>query len=104
MNDWEALGLFPSATEEEIKTAYRNAVKRTHPDMGGNPEDFYVIQAAYNRLMQKKPLDDKKPLFTHIDCPTCQGTGTLVTGMQGFSPITKNCRSCRGTGKKKIRL
>lgn len=34
------------ASEEDIKTRYKNLAKQLHPDVGGNPEDFMKIQKA----------------------------------------------------------
>lgn len=47
---YEELGLSPDATPEEIKAAHRQAVKRTHPDAGGDEAKFHRVQLAYNVL------------------------------------------------------
>ncbi len=56
---YEVLGLSPSATDAEVKTAYRKLVKKYHPDaLQGMGEDvvkeaestFRQIQAAYEEL------------------------------------------------------
>lgn len=41
------LGLPSNATEQQIKEAYREKVKTTHPDMGGDPESFQQVKEAY---------------------------------------------------------
>jgi len=46
------LGLPENYTEGQIKDAYRKAVKRTRPDLGGDYEEFLRIQAAYEALTQ----------------------------------------------------
>lgn len=51
MNPYQTLGLDPSATPAEIKTAYRNATKTHHPDRGGESERFREIQRAYEVLI-----------------------------------------------------
>ena len=45
------LGLQPTATEDEIKRAYRRLAKKYHPDKGGSEGEFNTITQAYNRLM-----------------------------------------------------
>jgi curved DNA-binding protein CbpA len=51
---YEVLGVAPSATEEEIKTAYRRAVKRTHPDSNAGDtskvEEYRQVNEAYEVL------------------------------------------------------
>jgi curved DNA-binding protein CbpA len=47
---YEELGVSQSATAEEIKTAYRKASKRTHPDVGGDADGFRRVSLAYEVL------------------------------------------------------
>lgn len=44
---FEILGIPENATEDQIKTAYREKVKIHHPDAGGNVNEFHAVQAAY---------------------------------------------------------
>jgi molecular chaperone DnaJ len=52
MDFYERLGVSPSATEAEIKTAYRRLAKILHPDSGtpGDVARFRGIQEAYETL------------------------------------------------------
>ncbi len=55
---YETLGTTPSATDDEIKKAYRQQCKRYHPDL--NPDDptaeakFKEVQAAYDQVMKMR--------------------------------------------------
>lgn len=56
MNPYLELGITPTATLEELKRAYRQAVLRYHPDTArgrGNPEKFNAVLQAYQLLKQK---------------------------------------------------
>ncbi|WP_254537671.1 J domain-containing protein [Halomarina litorea] len=41
------LGLPASASENEVRAAYRAKVKAVHPDQGGDPDEFRQLQEAY---------------------------------------------------------
>ena len=40
-------------TAEELKKAYRAWAKKLHPDLGGNAEEFKVMQAEYEKLWER---------------------------------------------------
>ncbi|MDI6780802.1 MAG: DnaJ domain-containing protein [bacterium] len=51
---YKILGVFETSSEEEIKAVYRARVKFHHPDKGGDPEIFEMIQAAYNEIKKER--------------------------------------------------
>jgi curved DNA-binding protein CbpA len=50
MNFYEVLGLHKDATAAEIKSAFKEKAKTLHPDKGGDPEQFKILQQAYEVL------------------------------------------------------
>lgn len=48
----EVLGIFHTANALQVKSAYREALKLHHPDVGGDPEDLKEIQQAYEEWKQ----------------------------------------------------
>jgi curved DNA-binding protein len=52
---YQTLGISKSATQEEIKKAYRKLASQHHPDKGGDTATFQKIQTAYATLS-----DDQK--------------------------------------------
>lgn len=52
----ERLGLSASASLDEIEEAHRQAVRKFHPDLNGDPEAFKLIQEAYDGL--KKGIEN----------------------------------------------
>ena len=52
----EVLGLSPSATPEQIKSAYMEKLKATHPDTGGNAEEFKAVMHAAEMLGLRGPV------------------------------------------------
>ena len=47
---YKVLGVAQSATQDEIRKAYRRLSKKMHPDSGGNEEQFKEVSAAYDVL------------------------------------------------------
>lgn len=64
--DYHVLGIEPTATEEEIKKAYRQMAVRYHPDkvahMGeeyqkGAKEKFQKVQDAYENIKKERGIN-----------------------------------------------
>lgn len=49
---FQTLGVSRDASESEIKAAYRERVKETHPDHGGSQEAFETVREAYAAARQ----------------------------------------------------
>jgi len=64
MNPYKILGISENATKEEIKRAYREAVKRYHPDVGGSDEILKVIREAYDRLIGEERVLRPRKVYT----------------------------------------
>jgi curved DNA-binding protein CbpA len=47
---YSTLGVEPDATAAELKRAYRRLVFKTHPDKGGDPDQFKRLEAAWEVL------------------------------------------------------
>ncbi len=47
---YEVLGVPPDASEEDLKRAYRRRMRQTHPDLGGDPEVFLLVQEAWAQV------------------------------------------------------
>ncbi|MBI4464089.1 MAG: DnaJ domain-containing protein [Acidobacteria bacterium] len=63
LSDYYAiLGVAPEASPEQVRAAYRRLAKQYHPDAGGDPERFRVVQEAYARLSD--PAQRQKHLYS----------------------------------------
>lgn len=47
---WDVLGVAKTATDDEIKRAYKKQAMQHHPDRGGNEEKFKECTLAYNSI------------------------------------------------------
>lgn len=48
------LGVGPKATDAEIRTAYRERMRRAHPDQGGSHANAARLTAARDRLLARR--------------------------------------------------
>lgn len=60
------LGVAVSATAKEVKRRYRLLARATHPDAGGDPDEFAAIQRAYERLL----VNDAPQSLTQLRRPS----------------------------------
>lgn len=47
---YEVLGVAASASDDELRRAFRRALRNTHPDTGGDPKRFTAVQLAWERV------------------------------------------------------
>lgn len=64
MNYYETLGVSKTASQDEIKKAFRKLASQHHPDKGGDTKKFQEVQAAYDTLSdpeKKQAYDNPQP-------------------------------------------
>lgn len=118
MKHYQNLGVSKNASPEEIKQAYRKRAQETHPDKGGNAEDFADVAAAYEVLSDPKRKllydgtgqDRQKPLEAEVqrllvqmfndvllldhDVDVLDGMHELLnTGLRRFSDQLEKCKA-----------
>jgi hypothetical protein len=68
----DTLGLDRSATEDDVREAFRAQSKELHPDHGGNPAAFPRLRDAYERWKRyrhEKTPDGIQPAGAHLFDP-----------------------------------
>lgn len=65
MDHYSVLGISKTASEKDIKTAYRKKSKTLHPDKGGNKEKFVELNDSYSILIDdvKRKIYDQSFIF-----------------------------------------
>lgn len=65
VDNYAILGVAPTATDGELKSAYRKMCLKLHPDKGGDKTQFQQLQDAYARILEeraeKKGAENKNP-------------------------------------------
>jgi len=78
-NPYKVLGVDKSASQADIKKAYRNMAKKHHPDKGGNEAEFKKINQAYETIGNEQ----KRAQYDQFGEAGAQG-GFGGGGAQGF--------------------
>lgn len=47
---YEVLGVAATASDDELRRAYRRLLRETHPDTGGDAASFHAVQLAWERI------------------------------------------------------
>jgi curved DNA-binding protein len=67
---YSTLGVSRTATQDEIKRAFRKLASQHHPDKGGDTAKFQEIQAAYDTLgdsAKRQQYDNPRPQFNNLN-------------------------------------
>eukprot|EP00438_Fugacium_kawagutii_P035998 Skav228964 [mRNA] locus=scaffold671:84452:85360:+ [translate_table: standard] len=55
LSPYGVLGLQPGCNQEEVKAAYKKRALETHPDKGGDVDEFRSVKVAYESLLKSVP-------------------------------------------------
>jgi len=80
---YQTLGVAKSASQDEIKSAYRKLASKNHPDRGGDTATFQKIQAAYDVIGDAAKRAE-------YDNPPAHGFHTQGGMPQGFEDIFRH--------------
>lgn len=102
-NYYDVLGVSKSASDEEIRKAFRRLAAKYHPDAGGDEEKFKEISEAYNTLSNpdKRKEYDQLLMFGGIPGADFGGSGGrnrtyTYTGGMNWDDILGNMRNGDG--------
>jgi curved DNA-binding protein len=90
MDYYKILGIAKTATQQEIKQAYRRLASKHHPDRGGSTEQFQKIEEAYRTLSdddKRKQYDNPGPFGAGVNSGGNPGGFEFNFGSAGFNPF-----------------
>jgi curved DNA-binding protein len=92
MDYYSVLGVDRTASQEQIKTAYRKLALKYHPDHGGDEEKFKQINEAYSVLgyPEKRKQYDNPPQFSQKTFEEAFYTQHPFRNSAEFEDILKN--------------
>ena len=101
MNDpYKILGIAYKASLEQIKEAYKQAARESHPDKGGDPERMTAVTEAHRQLTTCRKDVDKLLQFLgqwpKKFCGRCEGRGVAKSIANPKEEI--RCPKCGGSG------
>jgi DnaJ-class molecular chaperone len=65
-NPWDILNIATSASQEEIKQAFKKLAMKHHPDRGGKSSDFNAVVLAYEKLRKNTIVPIIVTSHTHV--------------------------------------
>jgi curved DNA-binding protein len=105
MDHYQTLGVSKTASQDEIKKAYRKLATKHHPDKGGDTATFQSIAQAYDTLsdpVKRAQYDSPQHSFD----PFTQGGGQGwhdVSSMFGGNPFEQFFRQAQQPNRRKNR-
>lgn len=100
---YELLGLEPGATTEQVRAAFREKVRQSHPDTAGSEGDGPAVDEiieAYRRLSESMPRGPQAPSRGDVH-PKGRSVRVRHAGTSDgrSNDVTRACTDCRGSGR-----
>jgi len=89
MDHYNTLGVTKTASQADIKKAYRKLAMKNHPDRGGDESNFQKISEAYDTLSdptKRSQYDNPTPQFRFDTGGFRTNQNPFEDFMRGFSP------------------
>lgn len=78
---YQVLGVQPDSSDEVVKKAYKKLIMKTHPDHGGDEDDFKKVQEAYTSIVAGRQNNGVKHKLAIKDIYDAVDFKLLITDM-----------------------
>lgn len=103
LTHYGTLGVDRTASQEEIRAAYRALASQHHPDRGGDHETMAGITVAYEWLSGRREEYDSLLELVGTACGKCGSDGRTYK-QKGFGArVPVRCKACNGEGYVEVR-
>lgn len=99
-NYFHILGVFTTTSETELRASYKRRARETHPDSGGQQEDFQEVVAAYEVLsdpVKRREYELGILAFAqsqgHVVCDACYAVNRVRAMRAGQTARCAHCRT-----------
>ncbi|MGO3885125.1 MAG: J domain-containing protein [Mycetocola sp.] len=83
---YEVLGVSRDVDDEALKTAYRRALRRSHPDTGGSDAQFTAVQHAWSLIGDP----EQRRRYDGTSGPAPSGSARFTGGSAGGGPTVSS--------------
>lgn len=100
LNPWKVLGVHRATPKEDGAIAYRNIMRKEHPDLGGCQAKAAEAAEAWSILCNPTKLKELVNVLSVMGPPCwgCRGKGYQYKQVGITGRVTTPCVSCGGSG------
>jgi len=89
LSPYSLLGISPSSSIDEVRVAYKKRCLETHPDKGGDPDEFRRVQKAYEDVCRSQTTQAALPPRDRTRSPPRFNVGVVFSQTERLPKVKK---------------